>query len=280
MSPSRVHAVTLPSGADEPAEVTLAYRDEGAGAAVLVLHGFTGTGDSMDGVAGPLCAQHRVIVPDLMGHGASDAPSGVTPYGTEAAVGQLTALLDYLEVDEVAIVGYSLGGRIALSLACSAPSRVRQLALIGTTGGIEDDALRHQRRAADAALAESLEADGIGPFVDRWERLPIFVTQESLRAEVRAEIRASRMAQQPNGLANSLRGIGAGSMPELWSKLHSIAAPTIAIVGELDERYVGLGERLIATLPNARLHSIAGVGHAAHVEAPEACARVIVDFLT
>lgn len=280
MSLSNIRAAVVPSGAVHPAEVTLAYQDEGAGPAVLVLHGFTGTGQSMEQVSGPLRAQNRVIVPDLLGHGQSDAPDHVDPYRTHAVVSQLTALLDHLQVEDVAIVGYSLGGRLALSLACAIPTRIRRLALIGSTGGIEDDSLRDQRRAADEALAESLDADGIDAFVDRWEALPIFATQQALPPEVQADIRAIRLAQRTHGLANSLRGIGAGSMPHLWTKLAPVSAPAMLIAGELDERYVASGRRLAAVLADGRLRVVPGVGHAVHVEAPALCAEVIVDFLT
>ena len=280
MSPSSIRAAAVPSGAVRPAEVTLAYQDEGTGPAVLVLHGFTGTGHSMEAVSGPLRVQNRVIVPDLIGHGQSDAPDHVDPYRTQAVVSQLTALLDHLDVDEVAIVGYSLGGRVALSLACAIPARISRLVLIASTGGIEDDSLRHQRRAADEALADSLDAEGIGAFVDHWEALPIFASQQALSPGVQADIRSTRLGQRTHGLANSLRGIGAGSMPHLWANLVPVSAPTMLIAGELDERYVAFGRRLAAVLSNGRLRVIPGVGHAVHVEAPALCAEVIVDFLT
>src|SRR5919202_1216376 len=101
-------------------------------------------------------------------------------------------------------------GRVALHLALAAQERFATLTLESASPGILDPAERAARIRADEALAELLEREGIEPFVDRWERLPLFASQESLPAEARARVRAARLAQHPLGLANSLRGFGAG----------------------------------------------------------------------
>lgn len=257
----------------------IAYTDVGEGSPVLVLHGFTGDGASMAAIGDTLVERHRVITCDLVGHGSSAAPVDVARYTTGAIVEQLTGLLDALDVARADVVGYSLGGRLALSLACAHPDRVRRLALIGTTAGIEDPAARVERRAADEALADRLDADGVEAFVDHWEALPIFATQAALPADVQAAIRATRTRQRSVGLANSLRGVGAGVMPSLWSAVGNLSAPTLLIAGSLDERYVEIGRRLAARMPDARLEIVADVGHAAHLEAPDTVAALVADHL-
>jgi 2-succinyl-6-hydroxy-2,4-cyclohexadiene-1-carboxylate synthase len=267
--------------------------DESAGAdpALVVLHGFLGSGVSMVPLIEALDAHgalagRRVVTVDLVGHGRSDAPAAVDPYSMERVADQLAGVLDALTrgVDAsgdapVDLLGYSMGGRIALTLAVAAPQRLRRLVLIGATAGIEDPAERRTRRDADAELAAFVEQRGIEAFVDRWEQLPIFVTQIGLAPEIRARIRAGRIAQRETGVANSLRGTGTGSMAPMWDQLADLAAPTLVLAGALDTKYVEIGGRLADALPAGRFLTIADAGHAAHLERPEAAAAAVGEFL-
>ena len=107
--------------------------------------------------------------------------------------------------------------------------------LEGASPGIADAAEREARRASDAALAGRIERDGVEAFVDEWERVPLFASQLALPAEARAAVRATRLAQRAHGLANSLRGMGAGAQAPLHDRLPSIAAPTLLLAGSLDD---------------------------------------------
>jgi 2-succinyl-6-hydroxy-2,4-cyclohexadiene-1-carboxylate synthase len=260
-------------------DVEIAFIDEGAGPTALVLHGFTGSAEAMRSMLDALTPTHRVIAPDLVGHGGSSRPADVALYTTEATVRHLDAVLEAAVVDDVSVVGYSLGGRLGLSYACANPDRVRAMALIGTTGGIEEGLARSERRAADEALAERLERDGVEAFVDHWEQIPMFASQLRLPEQTRQSIRAGRMAQSATGLANSLRGVGAGVMPPVWARLGAIDVPARLIVGSLDTKYVELAQRLVRSLPRAEVTVVEGVGHAAHVEAPQTCASLVLEAL-
>lgn len=268
--------------------VDIAVSVVGAGPPALVLHGFTGSAAAMATVIDSLARDHLVIAPDLVGHGDSAAPSDLGPYATEAIVRQLLAVID-ASVSQtgrpaaggaaVDLVGYSLGGRLGLSLACAHPDRVRRMALIGTTGGIEDERERDARRESDERLAVMVEHAGVDAFVDMWEALPIFATQRLLAVDVQAAIRAGRLANRAVGLANSLRGCGAGSMPPVWADLDHVGASTLLIAGALDLKYVELGRRLAATMPDARLAVVDDVGHAVHLEAPMECGELLAEHL-
>jgi 2-succinyl-6-hydroxy-2,4-cyclohexadiene-1-carboxylate synthase len=261
------------------AEGGIAFVDESTGPPVLVLHGFTGSAATMSLICSKLSSSHRVIAPDLPGHGHSQAPVDVEPYTTKAIVSRLEGLLDHLELSAIDLVGYSLGGRLALSFAVHSPGRVRRIALVGTTAGIDDEAARASRRVADESLAAAIEVDGVEAFVDFWEELPIFATQRGLEAATRAEIRRGRLDNSAVGLANSLRGCGAGVMPHLWSSLHTLEQPILLVVGELDERYLLIGQQLVDGLPDAELYVVRDVGHAAHIEAPDLVGSVVSEFL-
>ena len=260
--------------------VSVSYLDEGRGAPVLVLHGFTGSSQSMRVLTQPLCNSRRVIAPDLIGHGHTEAPLDIGPYTVDEMCIQLTGLLAALELGSVDVVGYSMGGRLALSFAAAHQPLVRRMVVIGTTAGLEAEGERRDRVEADEAMAARIEADGVEAFVDYWQALPIFASQRHLADHTRNELRRGRLSNTRTGLANSLHGAGVGAMPSLWHLLDRVETPTLVVAGELDEKYVALGQRLVTELPAGRLEVVRGTGHAVHLEAPERCAEVVEGFLS
>jgi 2-succinyl-6-hydroxy-2,4-cyclohexadiene-1-carboxylate synthase len=172
-----------------------------------------------------------------------------------------------------------MGGRTALQFALAHPDRLSALVLESTSPGITDPEERRQRITSDADLAARVERDGIRAFVDMWERLPLWDSQKSLPAAARARLRAERLAQRPEGLANSLRGAGAGVLPAVTDRLGEIAAPTLLVVGALDAKYVALGRMMSARIPGARLEVVPDAGHAVHLERPDAFAALVAGFL-
>ena len=250
-------------------DITLNVELSGAGRPLLLLHGFTGSAGTWKPLIDALPPHFRTIAPDVIGHGRSDSPPDAGRYRMECCVADLLAMLDTLQVERAAVLGYSMGGRGALHLAAAAPERVGALVLESSSPGIADPAERQARVAADAALAESIERAGLAAFVERWERLPLFASQSSLPHEARARLRAQRLRNDPRGLANSLRGMGAGSQEPLWEQLPALNIPTLLIAGELDAKYCALAGQMQALLPNARSAIVPGAGHAVHLEQPQ-----------
>ena len=182
--------------------------DEGEGPPVVVLHGFSGNTDTMEGIARRLARHHRVVRLDLIGHGLSAKPESVDEYSMEAAVGQVLGVIRELGDGPVTLLGYSMGARVALAAGLTAPELVRGLVLISGTAGIADPALKAARQAADERLADRIEAEGIEWFVDHWMSQAFFETQRRLGPEHVTEARRQRLANDPKALANSLRGMG------------------------------------------------------------------------
>ena len=260
-------------------------RTDAQGPPVLLLHGFTGSTRTWAPVAGVLSFEHTTIAVDLPGHGESDAPDDVARYALDRFADDLAQVLTELGIDRVAVLGYSLGGRAALRLALRHPLRVAALVLESTSAGITKDAERAARVASDAELADAIERDGIAAFVDRWERLPLWASQASLPAEVREQLRAQRLTNDPKGLANSLRGAGAGADLPVLDRLRSIHVPAFLITGQLDQKYVSLATRMAVEL-RARVPSwtpkhvaIDAAGHAVHLEQPAAFSANVLGFL-
>ncbi len=232
---------------------------------LVLLHGFTHTGASWDPVRSELGERYRALAPDIRGHGSASEREPVT----------LPAVLDdigALEPERFTLAGYSMGGRLALQFAVASPDRLERLVLIGASPGIDDPAERAQRRRADERLAGELERSSIEEFVARWETTPVLAGQP---AEVLAAARADRMRSTPAGLARALRGLGNGALPSLWNRLAQLPMPVVLVVGERDDKFRAIAERMRGRIPDARIEVVAGSGHAVHLEAPAAVAAAL-----
>ena len=170
------------------------------------------------------------------------------------------------------LVGYSMGGRLALHVALALPERVRRLVLIGASPGIADPAARAERRAADERLADEVEPMTIEAFARRWAQTAVLADQP---AAVQAAVQADRLRNTPAGLAAALRGLGTGALPSLWERLGELVVPVELVVGERDAKFQAIAEEMAAALPQARVHVVSGAGHAVHLEAPRAVAELI-----
>jgi 2-succinyl-6-hydroxy-2,4-cyclohexadiene-1-carboxylate synthase len=232
---------------------------------VLLLHGFTNTGASWDPVLAALGERYRALAPDIRGHGsASDA----RPVTLEAVIEDLAGLAP----DRFTLAGYSQGGRIALHAALALPLRVERLVLIGGSPGIDDPGERAARRAADEALAGEIERMGIEQFATRWAATPVLAGQS---VAVAAAAHADRLRSTPAGLAEALRGLGTGTLPSLWGRLGELETPVTLVIGERDEKFRAVAERMARELRSVELVIVADAGHAVHLEAPAAVAEVI-----
>lgn len=240
---------------------------DGAGTPLLLLHGFTGSGRSWDRVRPALAERAQLVMVDLIGHGQSPAPDDVERYSFERCVADLLAVLDELEIERADVLGYSMGGRVALHLAVHAPERVRMLLLESASPGIEDVEARLQRVQSDEALAKRIEAFGVEAFVTEWEQQPLLAVVDQGSA---AEQHEQRLHNNPRGLANSLRGMGAGRQEPLWERLPTLQMPVRLLVGERDTRYQAIGERMQSLLPQTELTVCPAAGHTVHVDQPEA----------
>jgi 2-succinyl-6-hydroxy-2,4-cyclohexadiene-1-carboxylate synthase len=232
---------------------------------IVLLHGFTQTGRSWEPTIAALGERYRALAPDIRGHGSA---SHVRPADFPSVQSDLLSLTS----GPFVLAGYSMGGRIALSLALAAPERVSRLTLIGASPGLSDVTERRSRRRADEALADRVEGEGIAWFAAHWGSLPLWADQPPA---VAAAANAERLSQSPAGLAAALRGLGTGAMEPLWDRLPSLGMPVTLIVGERDAKFRAIAERMAQTLPRADLHVVPGAGHAVQLERPAAVAALL-----
>ena len=256
-----------------------AVEETGAGEPLVLLHGFTGCAANWRPLLPRLAEHHRVIAIDLPGHGNSGAPGSVARYKMPRVAADLIELLNRHNATPAHWLGYSMGGRLALYMAVRQSSVVRSLTLVSATAGLANAAKRQARRAADEALAARIERDGVASFVAEWERNLLFAGLAGLPEEARATLHEQRLSNSPLGLANSLRGMGAGAQPSLWSRLAAMTAPALLIAGQRDTKFVALNEGLAVSIPNATLRLIPDAGHVVQMEQPEAFLAAVTDFL-
>jgi 2-succinyl-6-hydroxy-2,4-cyclohexadiene-1-carboxylate synthase len=218
---------------------------------VVFVPGFMQRGGSWDAVAREVGERYRSICVD---------------FATSTFVERVEELLEAAEPG-AAVVGYSLGGRIALEAARREPRRFGAVILVGGTPGIEDAAERKERADADDRMATWMEGATIEEVVARWERQPIFATQSPQLVEAQ---RPGRLSHDPAQLAALLRSASPGRVEHHWERL---PVPLLAIAGELDQRYAEIAKRI------GRARLVPGAGHAAHLEKPEEVAALLLEFL-
>jgi 2-succinyl-6-hydroxy-2,4-cyclohexadiene-1-carboxylate synthase len=216
---------------------------------------------------------------DLLGHGNSDVPMDPARYRMEKTVTDLIGLFDQLGLDRVHLMGYSMGGRVALYLAAHYPKRVKSLILESASPGLANADERRARIRQDEAWIEIIENEGLERFIEHWERQPLFATQAALPEAVRADLRAQRLRTNPRGLINSMRGLGTGVQPSLWHKLDQISCPTLLVVGENDHKFTGIALKMAASMRQVRVSIVDGAGHTVHLEKPNEFDHLLLNFL-
>ena len=251
----------------------------GNGEPILIIHGFTGCGSAMTPLAELL--HGRRIIPDLIGHGRSESPASLGPYYLESISSQLSSLLSQLDASPASIVGYSMGGRIALTFALSHPEMVKSLALIGTSPGISDQRDRAQRLERDYQLGASISQRGISDFVNNWVAQPMWESlRQSLTSQQWQDSISQRLSNHPLGLANSLRASGTGTMRPLHDVLQYLDPPTLLLVGEKDHKFLEVAQQSAPRMPDASIRVITNSGHATHLEQPSATAEAIMEHFS
>jgi pimeloyl-ACP methyl ester carboxylesterase len=263
----------------------LAYVDSGTGPAVLFIHGLLGTNQNWTHLVSCLEADHRVLLPDLFGHGASDKPMGDYSLGAHAAT--LRDLLDELQVAKVTLVGHSLGGGIALQFCYLFPERVDRLVLVAS-GGL-GRAVSPVLRAATLPGAELV----IPVLASEWVRERVGGLGAAL----------GRLGwQPPTDIREAWRGFT--SLSDADSR-RAFLATTRAVIDpggqtvtahdhlpmKTDIRTLvvwGTRDRMIPTwhattahqaFPGSRVELFEGAGHFPHLEEPERFAALLSDFI-
>ncbi len=280
-------------------------------APIILLHGFAQSAESWEEIASQLALSRTVYALDLIGHGKSDCPDDAAAYALDFQADALCSFMDYVSRETLAekretlaeqhetpaeelnnsatagqsrikpiVVGYSMGGRVALAAAVRSPEKFGALVLESAGLGPATEQDREAAAASDTARAESLRTDGLEVFMDAWEKLPLFSSQAHLPQETQAAIRSRRLANNAEALACTFENAGQHCMPDrtcVLDALRNAEFPVLYICGALDEKYCALAD----ILGNAKVsvQIIDGVGHNVHLEDPAHYIGVLEAFL-
>lgn len=243
---------------------------------VVMLHGFTGNTSTWADFIANWKDELRIITIDLPGHGKTNTPFSRTMV---ECCEDLKALFQYLQLEKFHLLGYSMGGRTALSFAIAYPEYIQSLMLESASPGLDTKLERDQRMEKDEKLAQKIENEGVASFVDFWENIQLFQTQKALPKHVQAGIRQERLAQSARGLAQSLRHMGTGSQASWWNKIEQFSKPVLLIAGTYDEKFLAINKMMEKRLCTSNLEIIENAGHAIHVEQPKIFGKLVVRFI-
>ncbi len=238
---------------------------------LLLIHGFLGEPADWDAVVADLGVPRRTVRANLLQF--------------EGARADLASLADAVAdairasgLAPISAVGYSLGGRVLLTLATRHPRLLRRGIAVSATPGLRDDEERAARAAADAALAEALVREGIAPFLDRWYAQPLFASLRSHPDFALVARRRSALASEARDAAawaRILRDASPGANPHLWDALADCSAGIGFAVGRLDAKYLAIAHEIERIAPSAHIEFVEGAGHAVHLERPGSLAALI-----
>lgn len=247
---------------------------------ILALHGFTGSGLDFLPLRDALGVDSaNWLLPDFKGHGESDSPDKLDAYSLNTALDAIERSQNLApNPGNVLLMGYSMGGRVALHYLSRHP-RLNAF-LIGSSPGLATREERSCRIAADDHWREQL-MDGrhsIGDFCQEWERQPLIQPQTTLPHPLGHELASRRRDNNPAGLAGSLCGLGTGALPQLWDKLDTLP-PLHLAHGENDLKFANIARQMHGMNPTFEIHEIAGAGHSPHLENPAATAEHLAPVL-
>jgi 3-oxoadipate enol-lactonase len=252
----------------------LACDDLGRGPCVVLLHGFPLDRTMWQAQREALAGRHRVIVPDLRGHGESPPTEGTATL--DALADDVLETLDALGVEgPFALGGLSMGGYVALSMAVRFPTRVGRLVLLDTRAGADaTEAAQKRRELADRVVREG----SIEPVVEAFLPRVLGPTTQRTRPDRVESVRAMMRRTSIEGAAACLRGMA--ERPDRTGDLPRMAMPALVVVGAEDAVTPPDEARAMAdALPDARLVVIPGAGHLTPIEEPEATNQALAEFL-
>ena len=245
---------------------------------IVFLHGFMGRGLDWMPITYRLEHSAYSILPDLPGHGKNIYRNIDKPLTLDILARELDVLLDHVEITMIDLVGYSMGGRLALYFALRYPNRVRTLVLESTSAGIGPKKDRKERQAVDSARAEQILEYGMQQYVEHWYKMPLFHTLAK-EHELYKNLIQARGKNDPAWMAKAIRDLSPGYQPQVWDQLQFLKMPVLLIAGEMDEKYIGIMHQLGKAIEDSKEIIISRSGHNCHLERPERFSQYLVEFL-
>jgi 2-succinyl-6-hydroxy-2,4-cyclohexadiene-1-carboxylate synthase len=244
---------------------------------ILFLHGFMGNSQEFNEVIELISDEFFCLTVDLPGHGKTQVLDGDEYYNMENTAYALIHLLDELRISHCFLVGYSMGGRLALYLTLHFPERFSKVVLESASPGLLTRAEQLQRMKRDEQIARKLVRSDFRSFLLNWYEQPIF---GSIKHHPQfLNLIESRLQNDRLELAKSLRFMGTGCQPSLWDKLRDNKTPLLLLAGEDDEKFIEINRQISNICKFSQLKITNRCGHNIHFENSLAFVENIHDFL-
>jgi len=246
------------------------FQDRGSGPVLLLLHGLGSSGLDWEYQYPHFEEHYRIIAPDLRGFGQSDKPNG--PYFVARQAADMVALLDHLEISEVALLGFSMGGAVAFELAASNPHRVRQLIIVNSSTSFVTD---HWRKRLEVFVRKAvIRLLGV-------PQLAKLIARRLFPGEDQSELRTTTIerygANQKQAYLHAIDGLVGWELSE--QQLQQLTMPTLVIAAEHDYTPLSEKEAYCASLPNATLSLVRNSRHATPIDQAARFNALVTDFL-
>lgn len=248
-----------------------------SGIPMLFLHGFMAHSGIWKPVIEQLPDSMYAVALDLPGHGKTEADLETLDF--EPLSDAVNEFIQNQFGRPIVLLGYSMGGRIALYTALKYPENFIGLILESTTPGIENPEERGKRVLEDKAKAEKLRSTDIRTYLTDWYKLPVFASLER-RPDLVEKIINKKSANDPNALAEVVVRLSPGRQKTLWNDLDRWKKPTLVIAGELDEKFCTVAKKMAPRFDDADLKIIPGAGHIVHLENHKDFTAVLNFFLS
>lgn len=243
---------------------------------LIFLHGFMGSLNDWEGIA-PYLPEYKLILIDLPGHGESKLLGPNTTF--EDLLEELHTFIQKLQLQAPSLVGYSMGGRIALSLACKFATLFSSLIIESANPGLKTKTERSYRLKHDLAISRKLLGDSLSfkAFLTEWYSAPLWGNiAKNLNFK---KLLITKTKQDPKLLAAAISKYSVASQPNLWDELEKLKIPVLAIAGELDAKYSTIVKEMSEMSNNVQSVIIPNTGHNVHFGQPELYIEHLLTFL-
>lgn len=240
---------------------------------LLMLHGFMGSEKVFEHLINPLASICNPITIDLAGHGQTKSSKDPKKYRAKRQINQLHSLIRRLQLNDIYLYGYSMGGRLAFQVIASHPDLFSGVVIESSHCGIDSKTERLKRQSMDEKRAQNIEND-FGGFIDKWSEIPLFQHTPSHMKSVYREVMKS---QDPQFMSASIRGFGAGVMPYVCDKMNGSNFSLTLIAGELDDIYVLRMKNIHKFVHGSSFDIVPNAGHRAHADQPQKLIVILRD---
>lgn len=243
---------------------------------LVCLHGFMGSFKTFEFLKKQ--TDYNVIAIDLIGHSFSEQSSNKEDYQLKHIAESLEQIFDKLNLDEFYLLGYSYGGRVAMTYAYSYPNRVKHLILESASFGLSTEEERNGRHLNDQKQADSLAKLGMKEFVLKWQKSSLFSSQKLLDTSIYEKEIHQKINQNPICMSLSLLESSVAHQPNYLETSLFDMIPITYISGKLDVKYTEIGQKS-AIIKQFDFITIEEAGHCVHLEKPELVMDIIFAIL-